>query len=57
MYIGQDDVHELASLLSESQYGDGTSYVSKLILKNDTVVKSNKFNKGKNDDNEEEMDR
>mmetsp|Transcript_4494 Transcript_4494/g.4650 ORF Transcript_4494/g.4650 Transcript_4494/m.4650 type:complete len:145 (+) Transcript_4494:2-436(+) len=57
MYIGQDDVHELASLLSESQYGDGTSYVSKLILKNETVVKNNKFNKGKNDDNEEEMDR
>ena len=35
--FGQEDVHELASLIGDSQGGDGGSYISKLMLKNDRI--------------------
>lgn len=35
--FGQEDVHELASLIADSQGGDGGSYISKLMLKNDRI--------------------
>jgi hypothetical protein len=35
--FGVEDVHELASLIGDSQGGDGGSYISKLMLKNDRI--------------------
>lgn len=35
--FGQEDVRELASLIGDSQGGDGGSYISKLMLKNDRI--------------------
>ena len=35
--FGLEDIHELASIISENQYGDGTIYKSKLTLKNNDI--------------------
>ena len=60
--FGPDDVHELASLLSESQYGDGGSHVSKLLLKNDKIIRdtnktssSSSSSSGRNTASDEEI--
>lgn len=49
--FGVDDVHELASLIADSQGADGGSYMSKLMLKNDRIEFTKSVNKAENENN------